>query len=137
MRTDGGWTPAHHASFMGHMDALSVLMDHGANLELANDEQINAYGHMIKADHVELFELFYDEAMKVDMRRDLATSPHSLVHLAASNIGPRCLSVMLARQKDANQRRQLLTQVNNYTDMAQPLHFSAVSANIMNARLIL
>ena len=75
--------------------------------------------------------------MKIDMRRDLATSPSGLVHLAAGNVGAQCLSLMLAMQKGENQRRQLVSQVNNYTDQAQPIHFAAISGNIMNARLIL
>ena len=44
MRSETGWTPAHHASVMGHMDALSLLLEHGADLSLQNEEGVTAYG---------------------------------------------------------------------------------------------
>ena len=64
----------------------------------------------------------------------MSKSPKGLVHVAAMN----CFdSLKLLVKQNSKTRHQYLSQVNNYSQKVQPLHFAVVGRNIESVRFIL
>ena len=83
------------------MDAVNLLLEHGANPLVRDDTGLNVYDAMAKMDHAELFGLFVDEAMEHDSRRNRTATGHfGLIHHSACGglTGTaRCMEMILER----------------------------------------
>lgn len=70
IKTDEGWTPAQHAGFMASFDALNLLLENGADINSTNRSGLSLFDHIVNADHVDLLEILWNEALAYDKSRD-------------------------------------------------------------------
>jgi ankyrin repeat protein len=66
-----GWTPAHIASFLGHGDFLSILIENGANLFSKHTSKMNCIHEVIRTGNTELFKAIYKYAIEENKLRNL------------------------------------------------------------------
>jgi hypothetical protein len=64
-----GWTPAHFAGFLNNFDALNLLIENGAELNIKNKNGLSTFDEIVRHDHSDLFECVWPYAKLV--KRDL------------------------------------------------------------------
>jgi len=83
---------------MASFDALNLLMEHGADANCTNSGGLSLYEHIVTADHVELLEILWNEALAHDKARDSHKRANGgLIHHAAGSAGSDCLQYILHR----------------------------------------
>ena len=136
MVTSEGWTPAQHAAFLCCIDSLSLLMEHGADLTASNAGGNCSFDHIVAADHVELLEILWNEAITYDKNRDTKKIGSSgLIHKAAGSIGTNCLEYIL--QRHPNGKNNIIMEHNNFTEKSLPLHYAVLAGNEESVRILL
>lgn len=113
-----------------------MLVEHGADLKVANVGGLCSFDHIIAGDHVELLEILWSEAIDYDRNRDtkkLGTS--GLVHRAASSIGTNCLEYILQRHPSG--KNNIVMEHNNFTEKSLPLHYAVMAGNEESIRILL
>lgn len=70
MNTTEGWTPIQHAAFMASFDAINLLRENGADIYCTNSSGQSIFDHIVAADHVELLEILWNEALEFEKMRD-------------------------------------------------------------------
>lgn len=136
LRTDDGWTPAQHAAITASFDALNLLLEHGADPLCRNAAGLTMYDHIVGANHVELLEIFWNEAMAYDRSRDVKRlASCGLIHRAAGAPGPECLDYILER--NPGNEKNVAMQYNNEYEQSLPLHYAVMGANQKNVQTLL
>lgn len=60
MQNTDGWTPSHLASFLGNMDSLNLLTEHGADLAgKRHNHKMSCLDEIIRNDNAELLACVY------------------------------------------------------------------------------
>lgn len=127
-----GWTPAHFAGFLDNFDALNLLIENGSDVTKKNNNNLSCYEEMIRNDNKDLLECIFGTVKQDQKMRDISTlGSYSILHLAASSNGPKCLTFLLANEKESP------NQICNKHDQATPLHFCVLSQNVENAKILL
>jgi ankyrin repeat protein len=136
MKTDDGWTPVQHAALVGNFDALNLLLENGADPLCTNGQGLNVYDHVVAADHADLLEIFWNEALEYDRNRDRKTVGRcGLIHRAAGARGSDCFKLMM--QRSAGNEKNLAMQYNNDYDKTLPLHYAVLGSNVKNVKMLL
>lgn len=99
--TEEGWTPAHHAAFIENLDALSLLVENGANLSVRNKNGMCTFDQILSSDNVTLLEILWKETLAWDQNRDTnSETAAGIIHNAAGSSGTDCLEYILKRHPD-------------------------------------
>lgn len=118
------------------MDALNLLLECGANPLSRNRSGLTMYDHIVSTDHVDLLEIFWNEAWAYDKARNVKEfGGCGLVHRAAGGMGPECLDYILAR--NPGNEKNLVMQYNNEFEKSLPLHYAVLGANTRNVKTLL
>ena len=59
---------------MKQYDCLNLLIENGAELNLADNDGMNAYDRIVDNDDYHLFEILYDSMMNYDFKRNVKTA---------------------------------------------------------------
>lgn len=59
MKNNDGWTPAHLAGFLNNFDSMNLLIENGANIGEPNNNHLNVYEEMVRADNADLLECIF------------------------------------------------------------------------------
>ena len=77
-----GWTPTHMASFLNNFDALNLLLENGGDPTKENNNGLNSFQELVRADNDVLLECVWPYAK--NLKRDLSKArSYGLLHLAA------------------------------------------------------
>lgn len=83
---------------MASFDALNLLLENGADINSTNRSGLSLFDHIVAADHVDLLEILWNEALAFDKQRDTKKfASAGLVHHAAGSMGSDCLEYILHR----------------------------------------
>lgn len=60
LQTAEGWTPAHLAGFLGNMDSLNMLVEHGADLVTKrHNHKMSCLDEIVRNDNADLLECVF------------------------------------------------------------------------------
>jgi ankyrin repeat protein len=118
-------TALHAASRKGHLDAVSLLLDHGIDVNITNEANKTPLCVAYDGGHLEVMELLLDHGAAPDMPSgDVGLF---LIHYASLDGQDAVVSLLLHHNADVN-----AAGVDNYT----PLHFASSNGH-MDVALIL
>ena len=79
-----GHTPLHNAAYQGHVEVCKLLIEHKANISIANIEMGSYPIHVgVEQGHVEVCKLLLAQNADVNSKRKDGKAP---LHVAASNL---------------------------------------------------
>ena len=87
-----GVTPAFVACENGHAECLSLLIDHGAQLDNANNEGATPAHIACQNGHAECLSLLINHGAQLDKAKNTGVTP---AHIACQNGHAECLSLLI------------------------------------------
>ena len=121
-----GASAAHCAAKLNRMDALSLLIEHGADVHNVRDnDNTSPIEELVTDDNLELFKCLY----KPGQRTPKEPSTFQPLHMAAGREGNRCFRLMM--ELGASHR-----EFSNEADRAQPLHFAGLGHALTNCQML-
>lgn len=98
---------------MASIDALNLLLENGADVNSTNRSGLSIFDHIVSADHVDLLEILWNEALAYDKSRDTKMKASAgLIHQAAGSLGSDCLEYILNRHPAG--KKSVVMEYNNY-----------------------
>lgn len=122
-----GNTAAHVAGFMGYFDALNLLIENGADLNL-RDESFNesVFDLIVQQDRVDLFKCVYRPKREIRTQSGV----FGVIHQAAARPNSEILRLLLSIGVSPN-------EMCNEVDRAPPLLFACQGNHLTNVERLL
>jgi ankyrin repeat protein len=118
-------TPLHAASWNGHLNAVSLLLDHGVDVNVTNEHGRTPLCEAYYGRHLEVMQLLLDRGAAVDVQYD----DFGLIAHDASYVGEaEAMRLLLQNDADVN-----ATTYQNYT----PLHWASSMGHVNVAQVLL
>ena len=122
----GFGSPLHVASWRGHLDAVSLLIDHGADANMPNKSGCMPICRAYRAQHLGIMQLLLERGASIDMWCPSSAVP--LHHFASREGRADVIRLLLQYNAEVN-----ATDDANYT----PLHHASIFGHTVVAQILL